>query len=276
MLEKRLNAFRNDLADIRLKGQVEAKVFREGVLMQMVKSIATLHRAPSFEGAQETQVLFGEIVRVFDEDAGWAWVQLERDSYVGYVRREFLQTKAHSATHFVSELSTQIYQSPSIKVQPVSFLPLNSEVSVTALNGDFAELAGGGFVFARHLSTLSQRSTDFVSIAERFLHAPYYWGGKSAEGIDCSGLVQCALHACGQHSPRDADMQEKDLGATTDRENLNRGDLIFWAGHVGIMQDHENLLHASGHQMLVVSEKLSIVEARTLAKGTPIRSIKRF
>jgi hypothetical protein len=170
MLEKRLNAYRNDMADIRLKGQVDAKVFREGALMQMVKSIATLHRAPSFEGAQETQVLFGEMVRVFDENTGWAWVQLERDSYVGYLRSEFLQTKAHTATHFVSELATQTYQSPSIKVQPVTFLPLNSEVSVTALSGDFAELAGGGFVFAQHLSTQSQHPEDFVSVAERLLH----------------------------------------------------------------------------------------------------------
>jgi cell wall-associated NlpC family hydrolase len=276
MLEKRLNAYRNDMADIRLKGQVDAKVFREGVLMQMVKPIATLHRAPSFEGAQETQVLFGEIVRVFDENDGWVWVQLQHDFYVGYLRREFLQTKAHTTTHYVRELATQIYQSPSIKVQPVSFLPLNSTVSVTALSGDFAELAGGGFVFAQHLSPLDQRSSDFVSVAERFLYLPYYWGGKSVAGIDCSGLVQSALHACGLVSPRDADIQEMTLGTKVERENLQRGDLIFWAGHVGIMQDHETLLHASGHHMLVVSEKLAATDARTLAKGTPIRSIKRL
>jgi cell wall-associated NlpC family hydrolase len=220
--------------------------------------------------------LFGEIVRVFDENDGWVWVQLQHDFYVGYLRREFLQTKAHTTTHYVRELATQIYQSPSIKVQPVSFLPLNSTVSVTALSGDFAELAGGGFVFAQHLSPLDQRSSDFVSVAERFLYLPYYWGGKSVAGIDCSGLVQSALHACGLVSPRDADIQEMTLGTKVERENLQRGDLIFWAGHVGIMQDHETLLHASGHHMLVVSEKLAATEARTLAKGTPIRSIKRL
>jgi cell wall-associated NlpC family hydrolase len=272
-MDKRLNAYRTDMADLRLKGLVDAKIFREGALMQMVAPLATLHRTPHPEGAQDTQILFGEVVRMFDEENGWAWVQLLRDSYVGYVRREFLQGKIHATTHHVRELSTQIYQSPSIKVQPVSFLPLNAELSVTAMNEDFAELAGGGFVFSKHLNAVH---ADFVSVAERFLHTPYYWGGKSTQGIDCSGLVQTALHACGRDCPRDADMQEKDLGSEIGRENLQRGDLIFWPGHVGIMQDNETLLHASGHQMLVVIEKLQIVEARTLAKGTAIRTLKRL
>jgi cell wall-associated NlpC family hydrolase len=276
MLEKRTHAYRTDIADLRLKGQVDAKVFREGSLMQMVGPLATLHRTPSFEGSQETQILFGETIRMFDEADGWAWVQLQRDNYVGYMRRDLLQSKTHHPTHYVCELATQIYSGASIKLQPAKFITLNAGVSVTAVNGQFSEIAGGGFVFTNHLAPMSKPHEDFVAVAERFLHVPYYWGGKSYNGIDCSGLVQSALHACGIACPRDADMQEQEMGHVIERENVQRGDLIFWPGHVGIMLDQETLLHASGYQMLVVSETLAIAEARSLAKGTAIRAMKRL
>lgn len=273
MLDKRLNAYRNDLADIRLKSQVEAKVFREGAVMQMLAPIATLHRAPAFDAPQDTQVLMGEIVRVFDVTESWAWVQLQRDSYVGYMRHEMLNAKVLIPTHKVTVPSTLLYTRPNIKTQPVQFLPMNTEVTIAALQDDFYELATGGFVFVKHLQ---QKHTDFVSVAEQFLHTPYYWGGKSYHGIDCSGLVQTSLQACGIKVPRDTDMQEKELGTIVSQENLKRGDLVFWSGHVGIMQDATTLLHASGHQMMVVSEPLAIVDERTKAKGKEISSIRRI
>lgn len=275
MLEKRLNAYRNDLADIRLKGKVEAKVFREGGLMQMLAPIATLHRAPAFDAPQETQVLMGEIIRVFDVAEGWAWVQLEQDGYVGYMRAEFLNAKIHTQSHHVIVPSTVIYTKPNLKTQPVQFLPMNAKVAVTAVQDKFVELATGGFVFAEHLAPVAQVKSDFVWVAEQFLHTPYLWGGKSAHGIDCSGLVQVAFHMCGKECLRDADMQENDLGSPlliNNLDGLKRGDLIFWDGHVGTMRDETTLLHASGHQMQVVSEPLQDVVARNM----PITKMKRL
>jgi cell wall-associated NlpC family hydrolase len=279
MLEKRLNAYRSDLADIRLKGKVSAKVFREGSPMQMLAPIATLHRAPAADAAQDTEVLMGETCRVFDVADGWAWVQLTRDSYVGYIRHEFLNAKTHFVSHHVVVPSTLLYPKPSIKTQPVQFLPLNAEVTVAAVQESFVELATGGFLHAAHVAPVAQHKTDFVAVAEQFLHAPYYWGGKSARGIDCSGLVQTALHACGIICPRDADMQEAELGSPLLINNIDgvkRGDLIFWAGHVGIMRDETTLLHASGHHMMVVSEPLQVVDERTKASGKNITKIKRL
>ncbi len=279
MLDKRLNAYRNDLADIKLKGKVDAPLFREGNLMQMSAPIATLHRAPALDAPQETQVLFGELVHVFDVTKGWAWVQLKRDSYVGYVQQEFLSGKMHEATHHISVPSTLLYTKPSIKVQPVQFLQMTAQVSVTAIQDQFLELATGGFIFAQHASPLTETKLDFVTVAEQFLHTPYLWGGKSAHGTDCSGLVQTSLHACGTECPRDADMQEAELGSPLLINNIDgvkRGDLIFWAGHVGIMQDETTLLHASGHQMMVVSEPLAAVNERTKAQGKEITRIKRL
>lgn len=279
MLDKRLNAYRIDLADMRLKGKVDAPLFREGSLMQMNAPIATLHRAPAFDAPQETQVLLGEIMRVFDVTEGWAWVQLSGDSYVGYMKQNFLSAKIHEPTHHVSVPSTLLYTKPSIKVQPVKYLPMNAQLSVTAMEEQFVELATGGFVIADHTSPLTRFKTDFINTAEQFLNTPYLWGGKSAHGTDCSGLLQTSLHACRMICPRDADMQEQELGSPlliNNLDGLKRGDLIFWSGHVGIMQNETTLLHASGHQMMVVSEPLATVDERTKAKGKEISSMRRL
>jgi cell wall-associated NlpC family hydrolase len=100
---------------------------------------------------------------------------------------------------------------------------------------------------------------DYVAAAERFVGVPYLWGGKTRFGLDCSGLLQTALcRAAGRLCPRDSDMQEAELGpnwtAATVLDALERGDLVFWQGHVGIMADGFMLLHANAHHMAVVVE----------------------
>ena len=244
--------------------------------MQLIVPIATLHRAPSLDAPQDSQVLMGEVVSVFEINEGWARVRLQRDGYVGYLQAAFLNSHVQVATHKIGVPSTLLYKSANIKTQPVQFLFMNSEISVTAQRDGFVELATGGFVFADHALPLTHFQTDFVSVAELYLNSPYLWGGKSTHGIDCSGLVQSALHASGIKSPRDTNMQEKELGTKITQENLKRGDLIFWQGHVGIMQDATTLLHASGHQMLVVSEPLAIVIDRAKASGKEITTMKRL
>jgi cell wall-associated NlpC family hydrolase len=279
MLEKRLNAFRPDLADLRLKGKVDAKAFYEGNLMQMVAPIATLHRAPAADASQETQVLFGETLRVFDVADGWAWAQLQHDHYVGYICQDFLSASIHNPTHHVIVPTTLLYPKPNIKTQPVKYLPMNAQLSVIAKQDQFLELASGGFAFSAHTAPILEKKSDFVEVAKQFLHTPYLWGGKSSHGLDCSGLVQTALHACGMNCPRDADMQENELGIAlriNDLDGLKRGDLVFWDGHVGIMENDTTLLHANGHHMQVTAEPLREVVARTDATGKPVTSIKRL
>ena len=125
----------------------------------------------------------------------------------------------------------------------------------------------------RKLSLCS--ALDFVTVAEQFLNAPYVWGGKTASGIDCSGLIQVALQAAGIECPRDTDMQEKALGDAI-AAATQRGDLVLWKGHVGVMLDGERLLHANAWHMMVAVEPLAEAVSRIEKIAGPILSVRRL
>lgn len=277
MTDRRLIPARPDLAAAHLRGKVEAERFVEGRRRGIVAASAPLRRRPAADAPLETEALFGETALVYEERDGWAWVQLERDLYVGYLPAAALGEPV-AATHRVSALRTHAYPGPSIKLPPLRALSLGSQVAVERAQGDFLVGRDGAHYWARHLAPAESLEPDFVEIAQKFLHAPYLWGGRTSEGIDCSGLTQTALNTCGISSPRDSDMMENGLGeALPPGAPLRRGDLVFWRGHVGVMTGAETLLHANGFHMLVVAE--SFVEAceRIQAKGGgPVTSARQL
>jgi len=277
-LDRRLNVARPDLADIRLKGRVEAERFVEGVARRVAVPVAPLRRRPSADAPLETEALYGEDVAVFEDDGeGWAFVQLAADNYVGYMPAEALALPDPAPTHRVAALRTFLFPGPDIKLPPRAGLCLGSRVAVREMGEKFA-LAAGGALFAGHLLPLdAPNESDFVTVATRFLDTPYLWGGRSALGIDCSGLVQTALAACGRTAPRDSDMQEAALGTALPLDApLRRGDLLFWPGHVAIVEAPDTLLHANAHAMCVAREPLVPALARIAAAGLPLRSIRRM
>jgi cell wall-associated NlpC family hydrolase len=278
-LDHRLNAYRFDLADIRLRGRVEADRFVEGSEVQVAEPLVSLRKAPRFDSAQLTQVLFGETLRVFDVQEGWAFVQLDSDGYVGYTSADALVSPVVASTHRIAMPSTFLYPRPDLKSQPVTVVTMNATVAVRGGDEKFAQIADGRFVYRSHLKPIGETELDFVAVAELFLHAPYYWGGKSVHGLDCSALVQLSLGACGTDCPRDTDMQEASLGKkvlVNDLDGLSRGDLVFWTGHTGIMTDEKTLLHANGFHMSTVMEPLREAVARIGATGNQVTSIKRL
>ena len=277
--DRRLTPARPDLAAEHLRGKVEAQAYLRGCEMRVVHEVLPLFPQATREGPIDTHALFGESVMVYEiDDEGWAWGQLVGDGYVGYLPADGLRESAATPNRKVSAPRTLVYPGPSMKLPTWGALPLGALVAVASEAGDFAEVPGLGFVWRAHLAGLEERAADFVAVAEQFLHAPYLWGGKTLCGLDCSGLIQISLGACGIAAPRDTDMMEKALGVPLDpAAPLRRGDLVFWKGHIGVMQDAQTLLHANGHHMLVVSEPLSVARERIVGKtGADVSSIRRL
>lgn len=280
MSDRRLVPARPDLAAAYLRGVVQAERFVEGVAKRVVDAIAPLRRAPAPDAPLDSEALFGERVTVYETtDEGWAWVQLKLDGYVGWLPANALDDVGAPATHRVTALRTFVFPKSDIKAPPLMALPFGSRLAIAREQDGFAVTEQGGFIPLQHVAAAAHREPDFVATARRFLGAPYLWGGRSSLGLDCSGLVQLALQAAGIDCPRDSDMQAE-IGAAVefkgDLSKLKRGDLVYWKGHIGLVADGGQFLHANAFHMAVAEEPLAEAVNRIRQSGLEILAVRRL
>lgn len=280
MDDPRLTPARPELAAKYLEGKVAAARFVEGEEFEIVEALAPMREAPSSEAMLLTQALKGERVTIYDRNGeGFAWGQLNSDGYVGWLPDSTLAKPAAPPTHKIIAIRTFAFPGPSIKLPPVDTLVMGAMINVVREEGPFAVTCEGWYLPLQHVGSIERHAEDFVAIAEQFAGTPYLWGGKSSFGIDCSGLVQVSLNATGTGCPRDSDMQQDGLGRALDPaepEKLQRGDLIFWIGHVAIARDAGTIVHANAHHMATVIENTKDAIARIKAAGGEITAIKRL
>jgi hypothetical protein len=286
--DPRVTPARPDLAAQHLQGRVAAARFVTGTEFEVRDAQAPVRRQPSPEAPLDTEVLHGERVTIYDDNGeGWSWGQLASDGYVGWIPTNALTPPGPPPSHRVAALRTLVFPVRSIKAPPVGALPLGSRVAVSATlppgknkeGADLTDLASGFCVPTRHLAPLDCTEPDFVAVAERFIGAPYLWGGKTSLGLDCSALVQTALIACGIGCPRDSDMQERALAAPLPKDDpaaWRRGDLLFWKGHVAIVRDGDTIVHANAFHMAVAIEPTRDALHRIADAGSPLVSVKRL
>ena len=275
--DSRLTPARPDLAAAYLRGVIDAPRYVEGEAKRIILASVPLRAQPNASTPWDTEALYGEALTLYDCAEGWAWVRLERDGYVGYLPAAALGAPS-APTHRVAVLRTHAYPSATIKAPSVFAPSLGAGVVVADCKGEFAVTADGLHFFSHHLASIDAVEPDFVAVAERFVNVPYLWGGRTSEGIDCSGLVQTALRAAGIAAPRDSDMLEAQMGSALSPDApLRRGDLVFWRGHVGMMMNADTLLHANGHHMLVVAEPFTVARDRIMrgAYGV-VTSVRRL
>jgi cell wall-associated NlpC family hydrolase len=280
MDDPRLTPARPDLAAKYLEGKVTAARFVAGEEFEIAAALAPLREAPSPDAELKTQALKGERVTIYDRNGeGFAWGQLNSDGSVGWLPDAALAKPAAAPTHKVTALRTLAFPAASIKLPPVEMLSMGARVTVARNDGGFAVTREGWYLPQPHLVGLEAMENDFVAVAEQFVGTPYLWGGKSSLGIDCSGLVQIALNAAGIGCPRDSDMQQDGLGrelSPAETRHLQRGDLIFWEGHVAIARDASTIVHANAHHMATAVENTRDAIARIKAAGSEVTAIKRM
>jgi cell wall-associated NlpC family hydrolase len=279
--DRRVTPWRAEVAAKHLEGKVKAAHFVEGRAMEVIAPQAPLRREPRPDAPLDTEALKGERVTVYEANAeGWAWGQLAGDHYVGWLPSAALAPPGPAPTHRVAALRTLVFPGPSIKLPPIEALPFGAALNIARIKDRLAITPSGGHVPAAHLAPIGDNERDFVAVAERFVGTPYLWGGKTALGLDCSGLVQVALSACGLPCPRDSDMQEGALGAPLDHKassfKLQRGDLVFWTGHVAIACSRDSLVHANAFHMAVVIEPAGEAITRIRGMGSEIASVRRI
>lgn len=263
-LDHRLHAYRPDLADSSLRGKVDAAAFTQGTRKRIIVPVSDLRSKPEPTSGPQSQLLYGDEVTVFEQANGWSWVQALRDGYVGYMPDAELGDIGNAPTHRICVPRTFIYSGADLRFRQTNTLSLGSAVVITEFvenrGSRYGLLADGTAIFAKHLRAIDEVADDYVTSAESLLNTPYLWGGASGFGIDCSALVQLAMLDTGRNVLRDSDMQGDNLGdiieAGEDYANLQRGDLVFWPGHVAIMASPDMMIHANGHTMTVCYEPL--------------------
>jgi cell wall-associated NlpC family hydrolase len=273
--DPRITPCRDGIAARSLEGILEAEIYLDPKAMSCTAAAAAIRSAPDANAEQMDQLLFGERFEVLEEEGGWLFGQAARDGYVGFVEATALGPVAPMPTHRVSGLRTYAFAEASIKSRAGGPYSINSLVAVEAIEGKLARVTGAGWMTADHLSPIGWFDTDWAAVAERFVGAPYLWGGRESLGLDCSGLVQQALFACGRACPRDTDMQAE-MGEEIAAADFGRGDLVFWKGHVAIGLGDGMIVHANGHHMATAIEPLSEAVARIEAAGSAVTGYRRI
>lgn len=274
MSDRRTTPRNSRVSAAHLAGDAPGLTRVSGAAVQVIEPVVDLLQAP--DGARDRQVLWGEVVDRYEDHRGWSFVQARKDGYVGYLPSATVGP-VQTATHWVRSPASHVYEKSDIKSRNRLMLSFGSFVTALSETGRFVETSAG-FVPRVHLHPVGQTLSDPVSVAVSFIGTPYLWGGNSRLGIDCSGLVQGALLACGHACPGDSDQQQASLGQDVAPGDPARpGDLLFWKGHVAMVVDHDRIVHANAHHMAVTFEPMQSAIRRISDQGEgPVTAHKRL
>ena len=275
IFDTRITPIRRDLASTAYRAIVKRKKYVKAKLATVKSAFTPLY---SNKGSKlSTQLLYGEECDVFETKNGWSWIQSRRDNYVGYTPTINLTKKIYKPNSKVISLRTVIYTKPDIKSVTKGYLSFNSLVEVIKIKGKYSLIKNLGWCPSLDLVKIKSSKFNHIDLSKQYLDTPYLWGGRDSMGIDCSGLVQNLHQINNRPFPRDTDMQE--IFVTNEvkyEKDLKAGDLVFWKGHVAMMIDNSNIIHANAFHMKTAIEPLSTAKKRILKSNGKIKKLGRF
>ncbi|WP_368933434.1 C40 family peptidase [Brevundimonas naejangsanensis] len=272
---------RPDLAELSLEGLVRASTYRATIAHRLGMVCADILTQPYDRAEVVDQLVFGEIFDVLDSRDGFVWGRARRDGVVGWVRQTGLKPPTETITHRIRTASAPVHAEAEGGAA-IMTLPMNALVRVVEQREGRVRLDQAGWASADDLAALDQFEVNPADAAEQFIGAPHRLGGRTFEGIDCVGLAQQALYACGLAGPRYAPGLAE-IGQAVVLDKARRGDLIVWrsddagvwGGHAGVMADNGRLIHASGEAGRVLVEPLAEVAARYATRGFSVPALQR-
>ena len=275
IFDTRITPIRRDLASTAYKAIVKRKKYVTAKLATVKSAFTPLY---SNKGSKlSTQLLYGEECDVFETKNGWSWIQSRRDNYVGYTPTINLTRKIYKPNSKVISLRTVIYTKPDIKSVTKGYLSFNSLVEVIKIKGKYSLIKNLGWCPSLDLVKIKSSKFNHIDLSKQYLDTPYLWGGRDSMGIDCSGLIQNLHQINNRPFPRDTDMQE--IFVTNEvkyEKDLKAGDLVFWKGHVAMMIDNSNIIHANAFHMKTAIEPLSTAKKRILKSNGKIKKLGRL
>ncbi|MDA1097496.1 MAG: C40 family peptidase [Proteobacteria bacterium] len=280
-MDTRITPARNDLAADWLRDKFKAKRYVAGEPRTVIRDGAPLHFSPDRAANLESQLIHGEIFQVYEERNGWCWGQNLYDKYVGYVPAADLAADVPAPDHQVAALHCHLYTEPDLKRPTAGIISMSARVKIIDIKGKFCRIATGHWLHSRHLVSLDYSTQDLIGTAVKFIGVPYLWGGRTAQGLDCSSFVQFTMAMAGISAPRDSDLQEVGLGTQVamddprDFSRIEEGDLVFFPGHVGLFVNDWRFLHANAFDMQVSLHSFSEVLDRANRDNAGVTSIRR-
>ena len=225
--------------------------------------------SPNNESDLLTQCLFGEFLEIIQCQYEWVFIHCLEDNYNGWIKKVDIGLFT-DFTHYISSVRSIIVSEQDVKSKFISYLPFRSKVRIYSSNDNWAKIFYDdkqkkyGFIPLFHIMEKKKIKKDWIKFAENLLNTPYRWGGRDSLGIDCSALVQLSIAFSGLRLPRDSGEQiiffknktnflTKKISKT---QNFKRGDLIYWKGHISIVVNQKQLIHASAYHNKVVIEDI--------------------
>ena len=221
-----------------------------------------LRAAPRPDGETANELLYGERVHVYDRVDAWLRVATERDGYLGWLNAAALAKTLPEPNYRFTAPRGHVFAAPTVASERLFELSFGGALRVEGEDKDWTRVVFGhaerGWVRASLLEPLiiphpAPSPQAVTCFAKRFLETPYSWGGVSAWGLDCSGLVQTVYGAFGVALPRDAD-QQACRGAEVGPDDAQPGDLLFFPGHVALSLGGTRFIHANAHHMRVTTD----------------------